>query len=85
MKISAKYFREIEYVVVAELPENQQQMLKQFADVDYIKILIDGKIVGPCVQYKQYNEWYTEVYSKHSNVSNQQPAISVKGLAWDKA
>lgn len=85
MKVSAKYYREIEYVVVSELPKTQQQKLTQHPDLDYIKILIDGQVVGPCLQYKEYSDWYNSNY-QHT-VKEQEPvhSITVKGLAWDKA
>jgi hypothetical protein len=58
MKAKAKIFREIAYVEVKDLPQEQQALLKHFKDADYIKILIDNKVVGPCMQYKQYETWY---------------------------
>lgn len=59
MKVKAKYFREIEYVEVKDLPQEQQTLLSHFKEADYIKILIEDKVVGPCLQYNQYEAWYT--------------------------
>jgi hypothetical protein len=59
MKVKAKYFREIEYVEIKDLPQEQQLLLSHYKEADYIKILIDDKVVGPCLQYKQYESWYS--------------------------
>jgi hypothetical protein len=85
MKIPAKYYREIEYVLVSELPEAQQQLIKQNPEIDFIKILIDGKVTGPCIQYKQYHDWYQSVYSMSVKNTTEPNAIPVQDLAWGKA
>ena len=85
MKVQAKYYKEIEYVVVSELPQSQQDKLKDFAALDYIKILIDGRVTGPCLQYKQYAEWYASVFAPRAEGRPEQKALPVKNLAWDKA
>lgn len=84
MKVVAKYYREIEYVLVSELPEAQQELLKQFSEADYIKILADGKIIGPCIQYKQYNDWYNAIYAPLIKQKQTLHALPVKDLAWNK-
>jgi hypothetical protein len=61
MKIKAKYFREIEYVEVKDLPQEQQLLLSHYKEADYIKILIEDKVVGPCLQYSQYDLWYNSL------------------------
>lgn len=85
MKVQAKYFREIEYVVVSELPQSQQDKLKDFVEADYIKILIEGRVTGPCLQYKQYAEWYVSVFAPLVAGKPEQKSLPVKNLAWDKA
>lgn len=85
MKVLAKYYKEIEYVVVSELPQSQQDKLRDFAEADYIKILIDGHITGPCLQYKQYNQWYASVFAPLTEEKPEQKSLPVKNLAWDKA
>jgi len=64
MKIPPTHFKEIDFVVVDELPENQQQALQQSTGLEFIKILMDGKIVGPCLQYKHYELWFHQVYKR---------------------
>lgn len=61
MKVKAKYFREIEYIEVKDLPQDQQMLLSHYKEADYIKILIDDKVVGPCLQYNQYENWYASL------------------------
>ncbi len=59
MKVDAKIFKGIEYVQVSELPQSQREMLIQTINPDlYIKLLVDGKIIGGCLQYKDYSHWY---------------------------
>jgi hypothetical protein len=82
MKVPAKYYREIEYVLVSELPDVQQQLLKQHTEIDFIKILIEDKVTGPCVQYKQYNDWYQNIYSKAFKNTPESKSLPVKHLAW---
>lgn len=85
MKVQAKYFREIEYVVINELPEEQQEKLKEFAEADYIKILIDGRVTGPCLQHKQYAEWYVRIFAPLAKDNPSHKPLPVKELAWEKA
>lgn len=85
MKVKAKYYREIEYVVVSELPDNQQIKLREFKEADYIKILMDGVVTGPCLQYNQYSTWYADVYSTLTQENAVRNALPVKNLAWEKS
>jgi hypothetical protein len=84
MKVQAKYYKEIEYVVVRELPQSQQDKLKDFTQADFIKILIDGHVTGPCLQYKQYAEWYVTVFAPQVEGKLEQKPLPLKNLAWDK-
>jgi hypothetical protein len=61
MKADVKIFKGIEYVVVNELPPLQQTMLLDTINHDlFIKIMIDGKIISQCLQYKDYSKWYDQ-------------------------
>lgn len=65
MKVDCKVFKGIEYVQVSELPDDQRGILIQTINPDlYIKILIDGKIVSGCLQYKDYAGWYNDHFAK---------------------
>lgn len=64
MKAKARYYKGIEFVVLAELPANQRILLESTpSEPERIKILIDGKITEDCIQYKHYTEWYSLVYA----------------------
>lgn len=61
MKADVKLFKGIEYVVVSELPQLQQAMILDTISHDlFIKIMIDGKIISQCLQYKDYSKWYDQ-------------------------
>lgn len=85
MKIKAKYFKEIEYVEVKDLPQDQQSLLLAFREADYIKILIDGTIVGPCLQYSQYSAWYAQNFVNKETTKPVQNELSVKTFVLNKA
>jgi hypothetical protein len=63
MMIDSKKYKGIEYVQLDELPVMQQDKLRQTINRDLlIKIMIDGKIVNDCLQFKDYSFWYNSVY-----------------------
>jgi hypothetical protein len=63
MKIDSKIFKGIQYVEVNQLPSEQSNsILKTFDEDAFIKILMDGKILKGCIQYKDYEAWYHTVY-----------------------
>jgi hypothetical protein len=89
MKADSKIFKGIEYVQVSELPQAQRELLMQTINPDlFIKLLIDGKIIGNCLQYKDYSKWYVESSQGRVQVASQQDAASkvdIKpGLALNK-
>lgn len=77
MKADSKIFKGIEYVQVNELPQAQRDFLTQTINPDlFIKLLMDGKIIGGCLQYKDYNKWYVESYQPHLEALSRQSASS---------
>lgn len=84
MKVKAKYFREIEYVEVKDLPKDQQVQLAHYKEADYIKILIDDKVVGPCLQYSHYETWYNAVQKQNISKEIVPQSLPVKELAVNK-
>lgn len=77
MKADSKIFKGIEYVQVSELPQAQHEELTQSINPDlFIKLLIDGKIISGCLQYKDYNKWYTEYYQPKMNTAHDQVGFS---------
>jgi hypothetical protein len=64
MKVQPKNFKGIDYVQVNQLPKEQYEKFVQTTSKSlHIKILIEGKVVSGCVQYKDYSLWYENVYA----------------------
>lgn len=63
MKATSKFYKGIEYVVVNELPSEQQALLNQI-NIEKIKILMDGKILSNCISYQEYSEWFHTVFKQ---------------------
>lgn len=64
MKAEAKYYKGIEFINVSELPADQQLLLQHTRTPLRIKILADGKTLPNCIQYKDYGDWYTNVFER---------------------
>jgi hypothetical protein len=77
MKVVCKIYKGIEYVQLNELPVAQQHsLLENQSEHLFIKILIDGKILGSCIQYKDYSFWYENVYrNKPALVAEPEPRL----------
>ena len=76
MKVDSKVFKGIEYVQVSELPLTQREILARTISPDlYIKLLVDGKIISGCLQYKDYNKWYHEHYQSLVNSAREQTML----------
>jgi hypothetical protein len=87
MKADAKVFKGIEYVQVNELPQTQRELINRTIDPElFIKILVDGKIVSGCLQYKDYCNWYQHQYAASATVSDKvaSPVEINKNLAYNK-
>ncbi|MFO7256079.1 MAG: hypothetical protein DIU61_000205 [Bacteroidota bacterium] len=68
-----KLYKGIEYVQLKELPEDQQQKITQSLSRElFIKILIDGQLHQDCILYKDYKQWFENVYS--APATREQPA-----------
>jgi hypothetical protein len=77
MKADCKIFKGIEYVQMSELPQAQREVLSQTINPElFIKLLVDGKIVSGCLQYKDYSKWYHESYQEQLQASREQAATS---------
>jgi len=76
MKVDSKIFKGIEYVEVSELPQAQREVLTQTINPDFfIKLLVEGKIISGCLQYKDYIKWYQEHFHAQLNAPRDQPAL----------
>jgi hypothetical protein len=70
MKVNSKIYRGIEYVQLNELPQEQKEKLLQELHDDFlIKILIDDTVIRNCIQYKDYEFWFDNVYKRSSVVT----------------
>jgi hypothetical protein len=81
MKADSKIFKGIEYVQLSELPQAQREILTQTINSDlFIKLLIDGKIISGCLQYKDYNAWYQDHLQAKINASREVSIVPGSGL-----
>ncbi|HEY8937762.1 MAG TPA: hypothetical protein VIM65_21190 [Cyclobacteriaceae bacterium] len=63
MKVKSKIFKGIEYIQIAELPQEQQEILAKTLNKNIIiKILMNGKVVRDCIQFKDYQTWYENIF-----------------------
>ena len=63
MKVNSTIYKGIEFVEISTLPNEQRTSLLQAVNPDLlIKILVDGKLMPRCIQYKDYEEWYDNSY-----------------------
>jgi hypothetical protein len=76
MKAKVNLYRGIEFVVVDDLPINQQKLLAANPSVERIKILIDGQIKSNCIQYAAYELWFIAVYKPEQE--KQSKAVAIK-------
>lgn len=67
MKVNSTLYKGIEYVQVNALPAEQQELLLQTINRDLlIKILVEGKLVGNCLQFKDYEVWFDNIFKPQS-------------------
>lgn len=63
MKVSSSIYKGIQYVQVSALPSEQRDRLLVTINKElFIKILVDGKLIGNCLQFKDYESWFENVY-----------------------
>lgn len=89
MKAESKTFKGIKFVQLSELPADQQTVLIQTLDKNnFIKILIGGKITHNCIQYKDYDHWFENVFiyyrSRKIHAENTTAEIIVPNVAFAK-
>ncbi len=77
MKVDSKIYKGIEYVQVSELPQAQHEIITKTIHPDhFIKLLVDGKIIRGCLQYKDYCNWYSEHFQPRINAPREPSVIS---------
>jgi hypothetical protein len=63
MKVNSTVYKGIEFIEISTLPSDQKFSLLQTINPDLlIKILVDGKLMPRCIQYKVYEAWYDNEY-----------------------
>ena len=63
MKVNSTIYKGIEYVQVNALPQDQKEKLLQTINHDlFIKILVDEKLIGNCLLFKDYEIWFDNIY-----------------------
>lgn len=63
MKVSSSIYKGIQYIQVSALPVEQRDRLLNTINTELlIKILVDGKVIGNCLQFKDYERWFENVY-----------------------
>lgn len=82
MKVNSTIYKGIEYVQVSSLPVDQKEKLLQTINHDlFIKILVDEKLIGNCLLFKDYEIWFENVYklqphtSEQPNLQASQPSV----------
>ena len=67
MKVNSSIYKGIEFVQVTALPADQQEKLLQTINPELlIKILVDGKLVNNCLQFKDYEIWFDTIFALHA-------------------
>lgn len=63
--VPSQIYKGIEYVQLDDLPFEQKERIQKTLNRDFfIKILVNGVILSNCIQYKDYRNWFEEVFSK---------------------
>jgi hypothetical protein len=71
MKVNSTIYKGIEYVQIDTLPLEQKERLLKTINRDLlIKILIDGRLVGNCLQFKDYEIWFENIYKAETKPIN---------------
>jgi hypothetical protein len=76
MKVKSTIYKGIEYIQVRELPADQQELLLQSINHELlIKIMVEGQLVGNCLQFKDYETWFDNVFKIRQNSPSKSSAV----------
>jgi hypothetical protein len=65
MKVNSTVYKGIEFVEISALPPDQRTILLETIDPDLlIKIMVDGKLIPRCLQFKDYEAWYDSSFAR---------------------
>jgi hypothetical protein len=63
MMVKSKVYKGIEYIQLSELPNEQREMLSNTLNKSLvIKILVSGKVLNDCIQFRDYLTWYEGIF-----------------------
>jgi hypothetical protein len=73
MKVNSTIYKGIEYIQVNTLPPEQKERLLQTINQElFIKILVDEKLIGNCLLFKDYEIWFENIYKAQSRTITEQ-------------
>jgi hypothetical protein len=65
MKAAVEIYKGIEYIQISTLPQDQRnEIMKSLSDRLIIKILRNDSLLRDCIQYRNYEFWYENIFSK---------------------
>ena len=71
MKVNSTVYKGIEFIEISSLPNDQKASLLETLDPElFIKIMVDGKLIPRCLQFKDYEAWYDSSF--HSSASSKE-------------
>ena len=72
MKLQAENYKGIEFIRISSLPEDQRiKIQSSFAKNRIIRILRDSELLKDCIQYSDYQDWYTKTSRVETKVEKQ--------------
>lgn len=66
--IKKEVYKGIEFVRMSKLPEEQAVQIKEWGRSRRITILTDAETWRDCIQYKDYKDWYENLYRPVSQI-----------------
>ncbi len=67
--ITGENYKGIDFVRISSLPEEQRLKINvTFSIYKIIKILRDKELLKDCIQYVDYQDWYTKTYSASERI-----------------
>ena len=82
MKVNSTIYKGIEYIQVNSLPPDQKEKLLQTINHDlFIKILVDEKLIGNCLLFKDYEIWFENIFMPQRGGNEQSGHRSIESPA----
>ena len=76
MKVNSTVYKGIEFIEISSLPNDQKASLLETLDPElFIKIIVDGKLIPRCLQFKDYEAWYDNSYQPAGSSNEIRPAL----------